>query len=197
MDAWTYIAVGLVSACLVMAFALTRKAIRAKARNKVLNSLAATARERVVEYAGEETVNAGKSAIDSALVRKDESSLRAYANLMGQHPSFDIIMAVFTVEYMRIGKKPSEVSVTPESLTSEQVKVFTEVTSSISNEIDLGSIIDNDANRVAYYAIENLSDYPAILSIINTRGIKELDRIKEVLAEMKLSQSGVLAEGSL
>lgn len=197
MEPWVCIAVGLVAVCLMMTVTMTRKAIRAKERNKLLKSLAATARERLAEYAGEETISAGEGAIDSALVRKDEHSLRAYANLMGQQPSFDIIMAVFMAEYMRIGKKPSSVSITPESLTSEQVKVFTEVTRSISNEIDLGSIIDNDANRVAYYAMENLGDYPMILSIINNRGIKELNQIKEVLAEMKLGQSGALAEGSL
>lgn len=180
-----------------MAVVMIRKALRAKEQNKLLNSLATKAHQRLIEYSGEETVNAGKGAIDAALVRKDEHSLRAYANLMGQQPAFDVIMAVFTVEYMRIGKNPSSVSVTPESLTSEQVEVFTEVTSAISNEIDLVSIIDNEANRVAYYAMENLSDYPMILSIINNRGIKELTQIKEVLAEMKLGQSGALAEGSL
>jgi hypothetical protein len=196
MDLWTYIAVGAVVFGAVMVVVMIRKAIKAKAQGKLLRSLAATAHERLDE-AGEGTGTAGSGAIDSALVRKDESSLRAYANLMGKQPSFDIIMAVFTVEYMRIGKKPSEVSVTPESLTPEQVKVFTEITTAIGNEINLANIIDNNANRVAYYVMEHLSDYPLILSIINTRGIKELDQIKAVLTEMKLSQSGALVEGSL
>lgn len=196
MDVLTVLSIGLICVTIVMAVVMTIKHFKTKAQTKVLQALATTARERLSEVeAG--TVNAGQGAIDSALVRRDESSLRAFANLMGKHPSFDIVMAVFTVEFMRIGKKPAEVSITPESLTSEQVTIYSEVTRAIGDGINLSSIIENNGNRVAYYAMEHLSDYPAIISIISKRGIKELDQIKEVLAEMKLSQSAALAEGSL
>lgn len=193
------LAVGLIPAFLIMAFVMTRKALRAKkTKDSLLRSLASKATERLSDQnLGAEAVNTEVDAIEAALVRKDEHALRAFSNLIGQQPAFDITMTVFMVEFMRMDSVPLEVVITPDSLTAEQVRVFTEVTNAIDDGINFESILDNNANRVAYYAMENLSDSALILSIINSRGIKELDQIKEVLAEMKLGQSGALAEGSL
>lgn len=199
MDLWMALAVGLIPAFLIMAFVMTRKALRAKkTKDSLLRSLASKATERLSDQnLGAEAVNTEVDAIEAALVRKDEHALRAFSNLIGQQPAFDITMTVFMVEFMRMDSVPLEVVITPDSLTAEQVRVFTEVTNAIDDGINFESILDNNANRVAYYAMENLSDSALILSIINSRGIKELDQIKEVLAEMKLGQSGALAEGSL
>lgn len=187
--------IGLASICLIVASVLTAKAVRAKRQNKLLASLAEKARERLAEDLGVETEVSGEIAISNALEMGNEIPLRALANLIGQRPSHDIIMAAFVVAYMNV--EFTESIITPDSITSEQVRVFTEVSHAVDDEINLESILDNDANRIAYYAMEHLSDYPMILSIVTTRGINKLDQIKSMMIEMKDSGSGALTEGTL
>ena len=143
------------------------------------------------------TMRKSIDSISEAVAKKDINLLAAYANLIDEQPPILIGLAVFMIQFMNIGDATTSVS--PESLTSEQVSVYHEV-SSAAGAIDgqkPEKLLDNGPNRVGFYAMEHMDQYPLILSIIRDRGINNLDTIKTVMHEMEASGSSALASGTL
>lgn len=159
--------------------------------------------QRLAEVAKETLVRSGTPVSDQAwentyivraLADRDKDLLLAYANLMGSHGGLHISFAVLMVKMVKLNNPSTALSV--ESLTAQQVTAFHAIRNEYDLEDENWNFLESSASKAGAYAMEHLEDYPLVLLIVK-RGIRDLDEIKTVLAEMKATKTVSLSDGML
>lgn len=175
--------VGVIAAACMIVIGVTRR--RKKA---VLNAVAEEAFAKLGDVPLD-VMEIARSALNRRVRDGDVSILRAYANLLGHADPIDIMVTAHFVTIMNTGRLKTSIKVTPETMTVEHVQAYLEIRSMPLRE--------SENFPMSEYVLNNIQDRAEVFSIIRTRGIKDVKEIQKVLADMRNSPSGALAEGTL
>ena len=134
------------------------------------------------------------TSVDRELKARDKEMLGAYARLLGNHSALRISFAAIMTKKIKLDNPSTTLSV--ETLTAQQVTAFHAIRDEFDIEDEHWNYLDSSASMAGAYAMEHLDDYPLMLLIVK-RGIKDLDEIKTVLAEMKETKTVSLSDGML